>query len=64
MTTDERLNKISAQLADLQKQVSLIQSVLLELTRSAGKAVGNQSPGQVTGGPVTGCEDQCTEPQG
>ena len=64
MNTDQKLDEVISKLDNLQRQVDLMQSVLLELTKSAGKTVGRQGSGSVSPDPVAGCEDQCKEPQG
>ena len=65
MPVEDKLNLIISQLAELQKQVTLIQAVLLELTSAPGRAVGRESTGKTGQDCYTsGCEDQCKEPQG
>ena len=61
MAKTDKSDEILRKLGDLAQQVSLIQAVLLELTRPAGKGGGKRTV-RTMDVTMDGCEDQTIEP--
>ncbi|MFZ1766130.1 MAG: hypothetical protein WAT68_05690 [Candidatus Nitrotoga sp.] len=59
--SDPKIDLIIDQISDLKKQVTLIQAVLLEVSRPRGRSTGKEGE-HSSDCPMSGCEDQTTEP--
>jgi hypothetical protein len=64
MDNKDKSDIILERLDELTRQVALIQSILLELTRPLGREQGKNTDIRTTDAVMDGCEDQTREPSG
>lgn len=59
---ESKLDVIISQLVNITKQLTLVQAVLLDLTRAEAVPVGSRRRGWALDQAMDGCEDQTPEP--